>query len=269
MVPEGEIKQIQLKGVAVQDWNMSKGLVRRRGGARGTRKKSHKDDFIDEDDNERQEGGDSVPGPEIRNVNMNTARRLGSNANPTITRIGGAVNQSVGHTAQDPSKMGIDKLPALQASKEAGTLPMTTTQGGAKKDLKEGREREKGQDQEGGKAKQKLVLAPSSKKKTRCGIVLAPPSEGKRPVRIGSSLLSKRIGGPGTRKIKVQLSNMKKRITTAKVIHKDSKEKSIGEIRSLLEKAKLIRPVKPGKEVPEDVLRNIYKDYLLLRNKAL
>jgi hypothetical protein len=257
-----DIKQIKLNGVALKDWQMSKGLVRRRGG--GTRKKS-KDDFMEDDyrEDNQQEGGDAAPGPEIRSVNMNAARRLGHNANPTITRIGGAVNNSVGHTAQNPLKMGVNALPALQAAKEAGTLPMTA-QGGAKKEVKQ-----EIKEQEGGKPKQKLVLAPSSKKKTRCGIVLAPPSEGKRPVRLGTSALAKRIGGPGTRKIKVQLSNMKKRITTAKVIHKDSKEKSIEEIRELLEKAKLIRPAKPGKQVPEDVLRNIYKDYLLLRNKAL
>lgn len=100
----------------------------------------------------------------------------------------------------------------------------------------------------------KIVLEP--KKKAKSGLVLAPPTKNKHKK-------------DKTRKIKVQLSNMKKRITTAKVIHKDSKEKSIEEIRKLLEEAKLVKPVKDGKKVPEDILRNIYKDYLILRNKAL
>ena len=100
----------------------------------------------------------------------------------------------------------------------------------------------------------KIVLEP--KKKAKSSVVLAPPTKHKH----------KR---DKTRKIKVQLSNMKKRITTAKVIHKDSKEKSIEEIRKLLENAKLVKPAKDGKKVPEDILRNIYKDYLILRNKAL
>ena len=88
-------------------------------------------------------------------------------------------------------------------------------------------------------------------------LVLAPPTHDKKGKR------------GHTRKIRLQLSNMKKRFSTAKVIHKDSKEKSIEDIRKLLEEAKLIKPAKEGKKVPEDILRNIYKDYLLLRNKAL
>ena len=37
----------------------------------------------------------------------------------------------------------------------------------------------------------------------------------------------------------------------------------------LLEEAKLVKPAKDGKAVPDSVLRDIYKDYLLLRNRAL
>ena len=48
-----------------------------------------------------------------------------------------------------------------------------------------------------------------------------------------------------------------------------SKEKSIEDIRKILEESKLVKPAKEGKKVPDDILRNIYKDYLLLRNKAL
>jgi len=99
----------------------------------------------------------------------------------------------------------------------------------------------------------KLVLAP--KKKT-ARIHLAPPKRGPRSIH-------------HTRKIRVHLSGLKKRITRAKSIHKDSREKSINEIRVLLEEAKLIKPAKDGKTVPESVLRDIYKDYMLLRGKAL
>jgi hypothetical protein len=108
------------------------------------------------------------------------------------------------------------------------------------------------QEQKGGK----LVLAP--KKKTRSKLILAAPTHGSKKEKRGY-----------TRKIRLQMSNMKKRFTTAKVIHKESKEKSIEDIRKLLEEAKLVKPIKEGKKVPDDILRNIYKDYLLLRNKAL
>jgi hypothetical protein len=117
----------------------------------------------------------------------------------------------------------------MEAAKEAGTLP----QGGGK-----------------------VELAPPKKKGTRHGIVLAPPRESKK----------RHVRGH-TRKIRVQLSNMKRRLHTAKVIHKQSSEKPIEDVRKLLEDAKLIKAGKAS--VPESLLRNMYRDYLVLRSKAL
>jgi hypothetical protein len=109
--------------------------------------------------------------------------------------------------------------------------------------------------------KGKLTLAPP-KKKTKSAIHLAPPAQ-----RVAKT---HRKGSHQTRKIRVQLSGLKKRMTKAKTIHKDSREKSIAEVRRLLEEAKLVKPQPQGKApVPESVLRDIYKDYLLLRNRAL
>jgi hypothetical protein len=109
-------------------------------------------------------------------------------------------------------------------------------------------------------SKGKLTLAPP-KKKTRSAVLLAPPAHRTK---------SHRKGVQQTRKIRVQLSGLKKRMTKAKKIHKDSRDKSINEIRKLLEEAKLVKPPVQGKPpVPESVLRDIYKDYLLLRNRAL
>jgi hypothetical protein len=62
---------------------------------------------------------------------------------------------------------------------------------------------------------------------------------------------------------------MKKRLTHAKTIHKDSREKPIAEVRRLLEEAKLINKSKNPNAVPDSVLRDIYRDYLLLRNRVL
>ena len=199
-----------------------------------------------------QEGGfDAPPGDplELKQVNLNSARRLANASNPTLTKVGGgnqvpplvplqaAVTNTPGHTIQTPSAM---QTPALKAAAEANTLPAVSplvpaVKGGA------------------------LVLAPPKKKKA-AGIVLAPPVTYKKH-GTRSARASKRI--------KVQLSNMKRRITTAKLIHKDSKEKSIAEIRKLLEEAKLVKPASSGKTVPEEMLRSIYRDYLILRSKAL
>lgn len=98
----------------------------------------------------------------------------------------------------------------------------------------------------------KLILVP---KKTTARLHLAPPKSKRRVLH--------------TRKIRVHLSGLKKRITHAKTIHHESRSKSINEIRKLLEEARLVKPAKEGKQVPESVLRDIYKDYMLLRGRAL
>jgi hypothetical protein len=137
-------------------------------------------------------------------------------------------------TAAVPNAEVAKVLPALQAQQQ---IPQTLTQ-----------------NQKGGS---KIILEP---KKQKGSLLLAPPTKKKVKSHFNHSQ---------TRKVKLTLSNMNKRLTTAKVIHKDSKEKSIEEIRKLLEEAKLVKPAKDGKKVPEDILRTIYKDYLILRNKAL
>lgn len=237
---DSTVKTIQLKGDAAEAYKSLKN---------GTRKRRGRKSRV-------QEGGfDDIPGPEIgmRQIDTTHATQLSKAAN--ITKVGGAVTQTKEKEVKDqrggavvnanvvttPSHAIVNKpaeTPAINASKEAGTLPTpnptipSTQQGG------------------------KLVLAP--KKKKTGAILLAPPKKltGTRSTR-------------SSKKIRVQLSNMKKRITTAKVIHKESKEKSIEEIRKLLEEAKLVKPASSGKKVPDDILRNIYRDYLILRNKAL
>ena len=102
--------------------------------------------------------------------------------------------------------------------------------------------------------KSKLLLVPS-RKKAKSSVILAP-AKGRAPLKT-------------TRKIKVHLSSMKKRLTQAKTIHGNSRDKPIEEIRRILEEAKLVKPKTDGKKVPDNVLRDIYKDYMLLRTKVL
>jgi hypothetical protein len=236
------VKQISLSGNAVEDYNrMKAGGKKRRGGR--TRKNREEDD---------QMGGDSPMGPQIPLTQANTSRAANLSRAMNITKIGGGTDQTTnrqppvqlpvtpgitapGTVPQNPE--ALKTLPAVNAQLQNGTAPNTNTQSGGKK---------------------KVVLTP---KKHKSSLLLAPPTQRK--------IIQKGKPVNKTRKIKVQLSNMKKRVTTAKIIHKDSKEKSIEEIRRLLEESKLIKPAKEGKKVPEDILRNIYKDYLILRNKAL
>jgi len=112
----------------------------------------------------------------------------------------------------------------------------------------------------GGAKKKSLVLAPPKKQTRKSKVHLAPPaSKDKKPAQ---SLKT-------TRKIRVHLGGLKKRLCRAKTIKHDSRKKPISEIRRTLEEAKLVKPCANGKEVPEDVLRTIFHDYMLLRNRVL
>ncbi len=115
-------------------------------------------------------------------------------------------------------------------------------------------------DQLGGAKKKSLVLAPPKKQTRKSKVHLAPPaSKDKKPVQNLKT----------TRKIRVHLGGLKKRLCRAKTIKHDSRKKPISEIRRTLEEAKLVKPCTTGKEVPEDVLRTIFHDYMLLRNRVL
>jgi len=214
-----DVKQISIKGGAAEAYLKE--------GKKGTRRRQGQ--------RQRQDGGfDSPPGAALPGAVTNAKVMINAASKTMRGGLGQQAQQQQQPivlppgTNPNPSPSSVTPPPAIQAAKEAGTLPM---QGGAKK----------------------LVLAP--KKKT-ARIHLAPPKRGPRSIH-------------HTRKIRVHLSGLKKRITRAKSIHKDSREKSINDIRVLLEEAKLIKPAKDGKTVPESVLRDIYKDYMLLRGKAL
>lgn len=188
----------------------------------------------------KQKGGfNSAPGPSIPlgPLNMAVSRKLSSAANAFHT--GGAV-------AQLPQ--GAPMPQGAQAQAQALPPP--------KEEHEHAPPQQPHPHPQDGGAKKKLVLA--QPKKTKSKVHLAAPAS-KRYVK-------------GTRKIKIQLSCMKKRLTRAKSIKSDSRQKPIKEIRPILEAAKLIKPLEAGKEDSESVkkvIRDIYQDYMLLRNRVL
>jgi hypothetical protein len=113
--------------------------------------------------------------------------------------------------------------------------------------------------QAGGKPK--LILEP--KKKSMKKLHLAPAS-------VSGSHTRRSLAK--TRKIRVNLYGMKKRLTRAKEIHKDSRHKDIDHIKKTLIDAKLIKPrdqSKPESTEYDMMLRKTYENYMLLRNRAL
>jgi hypothetical protein len=191
----------------------------------------------------RKQGGgfNSAPGPAISlgPTNVASAKKLSAASNAFHT--GGAMLAPAPVT-DIVNKVVPVALPALpvpdRVSPSAAPNANMAQQGGAKK---------------------KLVLAPSRKVKGK--VHLASPSPA------SASQASRR--SKGTRKIRVQLSCMKKRLHRAKTIKSESRQKPIAEVRRILEEAKLIKPKADGKEVPESVLRDIYVDYMHLRNRVL
>jgi hypothetical protein len=246
-----ELRQLNITGGAAHDYNKSKGLV-------GTRKR--KKTKMQEDE---QMGGDSPSGPNLTPSSTNVVKR-----NLTIYKGGAAHATLPGSQPPNPQNLNV---PAVNASLAKGTMPLPIPAPPINKAetaplptfpaLPPSRLPSMlGGAAAAAESKGKLTLAPP-KKKTRSAVLLAPPAHRAK---------THRKGVQQTRKIRVQLSGLKKRMTKAKKIHKDSRDKSINEIRKLLEEAKLVKPHIQGKPpVPESVLRDIYKDYLLLRNRAL
>jgi len=229
-----EVRNVQITGGAVDHYRKERGETRKRG-RRAAPAPDHKVDHR-ADHRVDHKGGDSPPGASISTAaNFTAARVIQSGlASGGSTQVKKIVKESVNAPPFTPPTK-----PAVVPIKAAPAAPAAASQ----------------------KTPPKLTLTPP--KKTPKKLLLAPPAKKAAASAAASSQRE-------TKKIRVQLGGFKKRITRAKHISHSSKVKPISEVRKALEDAKLIKPVKEGKDsVPEDMLRGIYKDYLLLRNRAL
>jgi hypothetical protein len=68
------------------------------------------------------------------------------------------------------------------------------------------------------------------------------------------------------KKIRMSLNGFGKRVTRANTIRSEAKKNTIGDLKKTLVEAKLI---KPDSKAPEGVLRQMYSDYMMLKNRAL
>ena len=231
-----EVRNVQITGGAVDHY-------RKERTGRSTRKKRK----------EYQDGGDVPPGVPITGAANISAARVIQNS---LAR-GGAASTSPLATAVKNESVVIRKrdvpspaaAPASAAKAEPKAEPKA--EANAEANLDPVKPKAEG-------PKPKLLLHPP--KKTPKKLVLAPPA-----------IKKQKKSSTHTHKVKVQLSGFKKRVTRAKAITKESSQKPLTDIRKELEEAKLIKPLpKEAKErVPEPVLRSMYRDYLLLRNRAL
>ena len=107
----------------------------------------------------------------------------------------------------------------------------------------------------------KVVLTP---KKKKTAVVLEAPKKKKLPITLSSG----QKGGTRkvAKKIRMNISNMSKRMTRANDIRKEAKAMTIDKIKAALKTAGLI---KETTKAPDAILKSMYVDYFLLKNKAL
>ena len=234
------VKNVVISGGAMEDFQKRRGITRK---ARAP-----------------QTGGfDTAPGPAIAMGAMNISKigsfrkNIGGAFQSGGASSGTAPAPSGALPAAAPSNFASPAASSLAASPAPARAPLPSA-GSA------GTPAPPTPEQVGGAKKKSLVLAPPKKQTRKSKVHLAPPaSKDKKPAQ---SLKT-------TRKIRVHLGGLKKRLCRAKTIKHDSRKKPISEIRRTLEEAKLVKPCANGKEVPEDVLRTIFHDYMLLRNRIL
>ena len=113
----------------------------------------------------------------------------------------------------------------------------------------------------------KVILDPSKKKPKN--IVLSPPKTvvklpGSAPVPDGKkrNVKTHKIA----RRIRVSVDGLKKRVHRAKTIKKESQKMSIDQLKKDLQSAGLI---KEGSKAPEHILRQMYSDFQVLKQRAL
>jgi len=115
-------------------------------------------------------------------------------------------------------------------------------------------------DMKGGKVK---VILKEAKKKNQKVILSVGKISNLKPL---SASKNKTRSKGASKQIKFSLKNLSKKLHTAKTIKKHSQEKSIHEIKKILEESKLI---KKDSKAPEAMIRQIYNDYMAMKHKAL
>lgn len=114
----------------------------------------------------------------------------------------------------------------------------------------------------GGEKPVKVVLAAGKKKPTK--VVLAPAK-----VRKAVPTAPQHSAGKTrkiAKKIRMSLGGFGKRVNRAQTIRLEAKKHKIEDVKKNLVEAKLI---KADTKAPEGVLRQMYSDYMMLKNRAL
>lgn len=117
---------------------------------------------------------------------------------------------------------------------------------------------------QGGTKDIKVILAPK-KKKTAKVILAGPKKKVLQSIAKAVATVSNKTRKVA-KKIRISISSLSNRMTRANKIRKESKDLPIEKIKESLTNAHLI---KETTKAPQDILRQMYADYLLLKTRAL
>lgn len=106
----------------------------------------------------------------------------------------------------------------------------------------------------------KVILASGKKKDAR--VILSPTKVKKIHGAPSEKAKTRKVA----KKIRMSLNGFGKRVTRANTIRKEASKESIDSVKKTLITAKLI---KADSKAPEDILRKMYADYMMLKNRAL
>lgn len=234
------IKQLTVTGNAAESY-LNKGTSRRR--RRSSANKTAK-----------QEGGEAPVVQKQQVGSMVTSNQKGGTSPGTIVQI-------QANRAPDASPSGADNSLSQAKASTANALAKTTTNS-APASVAVGPSQTK--DAVGGGKDKKPVKVILGEKKKGAKVILSPTKIKKLPGAPQPSEKAKTR--KVAKKIRVSLHGLNKRVTRANHIRKEATKQPIAEVKKTLVSAKLI---KETSKAPEDILRKMYADYMMLKNRAL
>ena len=110
----------------------------------------------------------------------------------------------------------------------------------------------------GGQASQKVILTKSRKTKK---VMLVAPAKPAATAAAAASVKRKTV-----KKVKVSLTGLGHKLRRAKTIRNKATLRTLDDVKKELVKANLI---KGDSKAPEDILRQMYADYMVLKKRAL
>ena len=205
-----------------------------------------------------------------RKRRRSSANKTQKNGAPVISKQAGGTSPGTSiqvEANRAPDAINSDALSQAKASTATALAKTTTNSSSASVSSMA----QPTKDQMGGKkpapptvsSKPVKVIFAGGKKTTR--VILSPAKVKKLPGTPGTGT------GPAktrkaAKKIRMSLHGLGKRVTRANNIRKDAVKQPIAEVKKTLVSAKLI---KEGSKAPDDILRKMYSDYMMLKNRAL